>query len=126
VNGGNLWKDAVAQLAAGLSLEAQGLIGELTAEDTPRIAKLAEQAIRWGAAAQSGHPHAAGNLLDLEAQVAQLVSDRAVESSEHVQAAFLRVAKFGGTVLSGLITVAVNRLVGIQVFPLMDPPEGPV
>jgi len=126
VSGGDLWKDAVAQLAAGLSLEAQSLLGELTAEDAPRITKLAERALRWGAAVQAGHPHAAGNLLDLEAQVAQLVSDRAVESPAKVQAAFMRYAKFGGTVLSGLITVAVNRLVGIQVFPLMDPPEGPV
>jgi hypothetical protein len=126
VTGGDLWKDAVSQLAAGLSVEAQRLLGDLSEEDVPRLQKLAESSLRWGAAVAAGHPHAERNLIHVEAKVAQLFSDKAVESPAKVQAAFLRYAKFGGSVLSGLLTVAVNRLVGIQVFPLMDPPEGPV
>lgn len=115
-----LWKDAVSQLAAGLTDELQSQVGALTAEDLPALTALADAALRWAQLDQAGHAHAARNLIHVEAQVAQILAGRAVDSAASLNARLMKGATFGATLLSGFITVAVNRLVGLPVLPVVE------
>jgi len=124
VTDSHLWKDAVAQLAAGLTEELQSQVGALTAEDAPALAALADSALRWAQLSQAGHPHAERNLIHVEAKVAQILAGRAVDSAASLNARLMKGAMFGATLLSGFLTTAVNRLVGVQVLPLIS--EDPV
>jgi hypothetical protein len=124
VTDSQLWKDAVAQLAAGLTEELQSQVGALTAEDAPALAALADSALRWAQLSQAGHPHAERNLIHVEAKVAQILGGRAVDSAASLNSRLMKGAMFGATLLSGFLTTAVNRLVGVQVLPLIS--EDPV
>lgn len=115
-----LWKDAVSQLAAGLTDELQSQVGSLTAEDIPALTALADSALRWAQLRQAGHPHADRNLLHVEAKVAQILAGRAVDSAAAFQARLMKGATFGATLLSGFLTVAINRLVGLPVLPVVE------